>query len=65
MAKYCYRCGHKTIKKPNGCFNDKTGEPLMFDRCPNLKCEVGCGENGGHDWSFWGMRCKKCGKYCS
>ena len=44
-------------------YNTQTGKRLKEMYCPNTKCERGCGENGGHQFNFWGVgnKCQRCG----
>lgn len=29
--------------------------------CPNLQCERGCADHGGHQSHWWRSRCQRCG----
>ena len=63
MIKYCKYCGAQLQFRPINLFNEETGERIHEMRCMNVKCEIGCPNNGGHQFRFFGQTCKRCGTF--
>lgn len=59
--KYCTLCGSKLEIVEGKDFNENTGKKELYYQCPNLKCERGCLEHGGHIATWLGQKCRRCG----
>ncbi len=57
---YCEFCGSKLESLPTKFYNRETGEKIHEMFCMNVKCKVGCKNNGGHQFKIFSFSCKRC-----
>ena len=61
--KFCGHCGTELRKRlvPND-YDVHSGKQNTEKYCPNVTCELGCGDNGGHKYRWFNQtNCTRCG----
>ena len=65
---YCAYCGQHEELCSTGYFDTATGKQISSYRCMNKNCQIGCGNNSGHNFTAHGILAlfteATCCRYC-